>query len=267
MQGQGTAAREAVWQTVEALRSRSPLVHNITNFVAMDLAANVLLAVGASPVMAHAQEEVADMVAIAGALTINIGTLEPEWVVAMELAAERAVALRKPWVLDPVGAGATRYRDATLRTLIGKLPTVIRGNASEILALRGQSAARGVDSANQSTDALGVARSLAKELGAVVAVTGATDYVTDGTRLAAIGNGHVLMTRVTATGCGLTALCGATLALGLSPFDATLHALAIYGIAGELAAEGAEGPGTFRARFLDKLATLDRKAMDRLRLE
>jgi len=266
MQGQDEA-QEALWSTVEGLRSRSPLVHNITNFVAMDLAANVLLAVGASPVMAHAQEEVADMVAIAGALAINIGTLEPEWVVAMELAADKAVSLRKPWVLDPVGAGATRYRDATLRTLVGKLPTVIRGNASEILALRGQSAARGVDSANASTDALGVARSLAKELGSVVAVTGAVDYVTDGKRLAAIGNGHPLMGRVTATGCGLTALVGATLGLGLSPFDATVHAIALYGIAGELAAEGAEGPGSFRVRFLDKLATLDRKAISRLKLE
>ncbi|HKY93713.1 MAG TPA: hydroxyethylthiazole kinase [Kiloniellales bacterium] len=267
MQGQAVGAQEALWSTVEALRGRSPLVHNIINFVAMDLAANVLLAVGASPVMAHAQEEVADMVAIAGALTINIGTLEPEWVVAMETAANRAVALHKPWVLDPVGAGATPYRDATLRILVGKLPTVIRGNASEILALRGQSAARGVDSANASTDALGVARSLAKELGAVVAVTGVTDYVTDGTRLAAIGNGHPLMTRVTAMGCGLTALVGATLALGLPPFDATVHALAIYGIAGELAAEGAEGPGSFRVRFLDRLAMLDRKAVGRLKLE
>lgn len=266
MQGQGTAG-DAVWQTVEALRSGSPLVHNIINFVAMDLAANVLLAVGASPVMAHAQEEVAEMVAIAGALTINIGTLEPEWVVAMELAANRAAALRKPWVLDPVGAGATRYRDATLRLLVGKLPTVIRGNASEILALRGQSAARGVDSANPSTDALDVARTLAKQLGAIVAVTGAVDYVTDGTRLAALANGHPLMGRVTATGCGLTALVGATLALGLPPFDATVHALAIYGIAGELAAEGAEGPGSFRVRFLDRLATLDRQAIGRLRLE
>jgi hydroxyethylthiazole kinase len=267
MQGQAVEGQAALWSTVEALRTRSPLVHNITNFVAMDLAANVLLAVGASPVMAHAQEEVADMVAIAGALTVNIGTLEPEWVVAMEAAAGRAAALHKPWVLDPVGAGATRYRDATLRTLIGKLPTVIRGNASEILALRGQSAARGVDSANASTDALGVARSLAKELGAVVAVTGAIDYVTDGQRLAALGNGHLLMTRVTAMGCGLTALVGATLALGLPPFDATVHALAIYGIAGELAADGAAGPGSFRVRFLDRLATLDRKAIGRLKLE
>ena len=257
----------AVWRSLQALRAEAPLVHNITNFVAMDLAANVLLAVGASPVMAHAREEVADMVAIAGALTVNVGTLEPAWVEAMEIAAAQARALGKPWVLDPVGAGATPYRNEVLKTLVALKPTVIRGNGSEILALRGKAAARGVDSANASVEALDAARDLAKRTGGVVAVTGAVDYVTDGRRLAAVANGHPLMGRVTATGCALTALVGALCAL-TDPFSASLHALAIYGVAGEIAAQEADGPGSFRVHFLDRLAKLDKVDLDeRLRSE
>lgn len=258
---------EALWRSLQALRAQAPLVHNITNFVAMDLAANVLLAVGAAPVMAHAREEVADMVAIAGALTVNIGTLEPAWVEAMEIAVAKARALEKPWVLDPVGAGATPYRNEVLKKLVALKPDVIRGNGSEILALRGKAAARGVDSANASVEALDAARDLAKRTGGVVAVTGAVDYVTDGKRLAAVANGHPLMGRVTATGCALSALVGAFCALE-EPFAATLHALAIYGIAGEIAAQKADGPGSFRMHFLDCLAKLDKLALtERLRSE
>ncbi len=259
---------EAVWGSVLALRNEAPLVHNIINFVAMDLAANVLLAVGASPIMAHAREEVADMVAIAGALTINIGTLEPSWVEAMELASDKARALDRPWVLDPVGAGATPYRNAVLKRLVARKPTVIRGNGSEILALRGKAAARGVESANASVEALDAARDVARQTGGVVAVTGAVDYVTDGKRLAAVANGHPLMGRVTATGCALSALVGALLAVSDDPFTGALHALAIYGVAGEIAAQKADGPGSFRMHFLDCLAKLDRVSLaDRLRSE
>lgn len=259
---------DAVWRTVLALRAESPLVHNIANFVAMDLAANVLLAVGASPVMAHAREEVADMVAIAGALTINIGTLDPDWVEAMHLAIDRARKLEKPWILDPVGAGATPYRNEVLKALVKKKPSVVRGNGSEILALMGKSAARGVDSANASVEALDAARDLAKKTGGVVAVTGAVDYVTDGTQLAAVDNGHAMMGRVTATGCALTALVGACVAVTGEAFEGTLHALAIYGVAGELAARDADGPGSFRVRFLDRLAGLDKASLlGRLRLQ
>ncbi len=259
---------DAVWRTLLALRAESPLVHNIINFVAMDLAANVLLAVGASPVMAHAREEVADMVTIAGALTINIGTLDPAWVEAMHLAIDQARKLDKPWILDPVGAGATPYRNSVLKTLVKKRPTVVRGNGSEILALMGKSAARGVDSANASVEALDAARDLAKKTGGVVAVTGAIDYVTDGQQLAAVDNGHALMGRVTATGCALTALVGACVAVTGEAFEGTLHALAIYGVAGELAARDADGPGSFRVGFLDRLASLDRASLaERLRLQ
>lgn len=261
-------ASEDVWRSVLALRAEAPLVHCITNFVSMDLAANVLLAVGAAPVMAHAKEEVAEMTGLARALTVNIGTLEPAWVEAMHLAVERARQDGKPWVLDPVGAGATRYRDCALALLLKKRPAVIRGNGSEILALLGKSAARGVDSANASVEALDAARTLAKRTGGVVAVTGAVDYVTDGERLAAVDNGHPLMARVTATGCGLSALTAACAAVAGDPFEGALHALAIYGVAGELAAQQADGPGSFRMHFLDRLATLDRASLtERLRIE
>jgi len=245
--------------TLARLRAAAPLVHNITNYVAMDVSANALLAVGASPLMAHALEEVADIVRIASALAVNIGTLEPAWVDAMQLAVDEAVRAGKPWVLDPVGVGATPYRNATAAALARRRPTVVRGNASEILALAGVAGAatKGVDSTRASSDAKETARTLARELGCVVAVTGAVDYVTDGTRTVAIANGHVMMTRVTALGCATTAIVAACLAVTRDPVDATAHALAIMGVAGEMAAEQAVGPGTLRLHLMDALYQLD----------
>src|SRR6185436_3987523 len=166
---------------VTELRARRPLVHNITNYVAMTVSANVLLAIGASPAMVHAVEEVEDFVAISGALAINIGTLSPRWVEAMRLAAAKAVELGKPWVLDPVGCGATPYRTGVAVELAGMRPTIIRGNASEIMSLAGAAGAggRGVDSTASSDAAVVAGKALAQKTGAVVAITGETDYVTD----------------------------------------------------------------------------------------
>ena len=204
-----------VWSTLRRLRQITPLVHNITNYVSMDVSANALLAVGAAPAMVHALEEVEDFVSISSALVVNIGTLSPAWVAAMERAADRAVALGKPWVLDPVGAGATRYRTDTARELAGRRPTVIRGNASEILAVAGGvEGTRGVDSAHGSDDALATARALAARLGCVVAVTGAVDYVTDGAQVLAVRHGHPMMTKVTALGCALSGVTAAFLEIG-----------------------------------------------------
>jgi hydroxyethylthiazole kinase len=250
--------------TLARLRAAAPLVHNVTNYVSMDVVANTLLAVGASPLMAHSVEEVEDIVAIASALAINIGTLDEAWVEAMEMAAERAVELRKPWVLDPVGVGATPYRNATAEALARARPTVVRGNASEILALAGVAGAgtKGVDSTRASSDAREVARTLAVELGCVVAVTGAVDYVTDGVRTVGVANGHPLMTRITALGCSTTALVAACLAVTPDPVDATVHALAIMGVAGEIAAEDAPGPGTLRLRLMDALYSVDGPTLD-----
>jgi hydroxyethylthiazole kinase len=253
----------AAADTLLRLRERTPLVHNITNYVSMDIVANALLAVGASPLMAHAPEEIDEIVALAGALVINIGTLSGAWVAAMERAAERAAVARIPWVLDPVGAGATGYRTSTSLQLARRHPAVIRGNASEILALAGaERATRGVDSIRGSADARDAGERLARELRCVVAVTGAVDYVTDGTRMLRVDNGHPLMAKVTAVGCTASAIVGACVALSADdPLPATAHALAIIGVAGERAAREARAPGSFRVKLIDALFDLTPAAL------
>ena len=246
--------------TLEALRERAPLVHCITNLVAMETSANLLLAAGASPVMAHAQEEIAEVVGAADALCINIGTLDPGWVDSMTAAAEAAGETGTPWVLDPVGCGATAYRTETAGALTARQPAAIRGNASEILALAGATdggRGRGVDAGADSVEALDAAGALAESSGAVVAVTGSVDYVTDGRRIVAVANGVPLMARVTALGCALSALVAACIAVGEDRLSATAHALAIMGVTGEVAAQAAEGPGSLRWRLLDALDRLD----------
>ena len=258
--------------TLGALRAAAPLVHNVTNYVAMDLTANALLAVGASPLMAHAVEEIDEIVGIAHVVAVNIGTLSPEWVRGMHRAAERARAWAKPWVLDPVGVGATRYRTETARALaVEHRPSVIRGNASEVLALAdatlgGSSTGggtKGVDSTHGSGEARVAAAALARELRCVVAVTGAVDYVTDGVRTLAVANGQTLMSRVTAMGCTATSVVAACVAVSEDPLVATAHALAVMGVCGEQATEGSPGPGTLRVRFVDALYALTPEALDR----
>ncbi len=260
-------AAEGPWRTLRAIRAQVPLVHNMTNIMAMDLAANLLLAVGASPAMAQAPEEIDEILERADALTINIGTLSAERIEPMVTAARKAVELGLPWVLDPVGVGATAFRGETAKRLAHLQPTVIRGNGTEILSLGDGRASRrgaglGIESDIDSAEALDAAADLAKATGAVVAVTGAVDYVTDGARIIAVTNGHALMSRVTALGCGLTCLVGACCAVCEEPMDATAHALAIMGLSGELAAAEAAGPGSFRAGLLDALYNLDEPGLN-----
>ena len=240
---------------LELVRREAPLVHNITNYVAMNLTANALLAVGASPVMAHAPEEVEDMVDIAAALVINIGTLSGHWVEAMVKAARRAKKKGIPIVYDPVGAGATPYRTRTILELIRAVPpAILRGNASEIMASAGGSArTKGVDSASATEAAMDSARHLSKQLGGVVCVSGETDYVIDNERMTKIHNGHAMMPKVTGLGCTASALCGAFAAVDADHFTATAAAMAVMGIAGEIAAEGCAGPASLQVRFLDAL--------------
>jgi len=260
---------QELWDCAEQVRDRCPLVHNMTNFVAMNAVANTLLAFGASPAMVHAVDEVEEFVAKADALVINLGTLESTWSAAMKLAVHEATVVGKPWVLDPVGVGATGYRFRTGQHLVDLSPTVIRGNASEIMALAGTGASggRGVD----STDAVGAAEhaahQLARRSGGVVAVTGDVDLITDGSRSLRIANGHPMMARVTALGCCLSGLTGAFVAVGEKTLDATTAALAVFAIAGERAAERAQGPGTLAVTVLDELYRLDAAIFhDRLRL-
>ncbi|WP_428977096.1 hydroxyethylthiazole kinase [Breoghania corrubedonensis] len=247
----------------EAVRSQGPLVQNITNYVAMTLSANVLLAAGASPAMVHAEEEVTDFVAIASALVVNIGTLSPSWVSAMVMAAEAAGKAGKPWVLDPVGCGATPYRTETARRLAALKPTIIRGNASEIIALAGASGAapKGVDSATSADAAVGPARLLSRETGAVVAITGEVDFVVDATRIAAIEGGDELMPVSTGVGCALSGLTAAYAAISPDPFAAAVAALAVYAAAGSIAARGAGGPGDIPARLCNALYRLDAEGL------
>jgi hydroxyethylthiazole kinase len=247
---------------LSTLRARNPLVHNITNYVVMNTTANALLAVGASPAMVHAAEEVADFAPIAAALVINIGTLSAPWVDAMIAAATAANDAGVPWILDPVAAGATPFRRETSRRLVALKPAVIRGNASEIIAVAGDtSGGKGVDSTASSESAADTARRLARDTGAVVAVTGKVDYVTDGARTAAIANGNVMLTRVTGTGCTATAIIGAYLGAGLGPFDAAVAGLATIGVAAETAVKEARGPGSFQVALIDTLYHLDDAAL------
>lgn len=258
------------WKALADVRDLAPVVHNITNYVVMNSTANALLAVGASPVMAHAEEEMADMVAIASALVLNIGTLSRDWVAAMFKAAEAAAKRGIPIVLDPVGAGATPYRTAVARELVHVArPAIIRGNASEIMAVGGERAkTKGVDSTEASSDAVSAAQALHASSGAVVCVSGATDYIVGGKAVHKVANGHVLMTRVTGLGCTASALCGAFAAVNPDHAAAAAQAMVVMGIAGELAAEGAAGPGTLQVRFLDALYRLDREVIEQhIRLE
>lgn len=252
-----------VWTSLSRIRADRPLVQNISNFVAMDLSANALLAIGASPAMVHAAEEAAEFTRIAGALVINIGTLSASWVTSMRSSAVTARNLRKPWVLDPVGCGATAYRTDVARELAGLGPTLIRGNASEILALHGRrpGRTRGVDSTDSAEAARAAAIDLALDYSCVVGVTGEIDYVTNGGEMLAVHGSHPLLTRVTATGCALSAICGAFLAVEPNPLHAVSHAFAAFATAGERAAAGAPGPGTLRWRLLDELHNLDEAAL------
>lgn len=243
------------------MRETAPLVHNITNFVAMNVMANVLLAVGASPAMVHAREEAAEFARLAQALTVNIGTADPQWGAAMEEAAAVMNEGAKPWVFDPVGVASTRFRQDLSARLIALKPTVIRGNASEVLTLAGLAgSARGVDAGDSVEAAMDAARTLAQTTGGVVAVSGPIDYVTDGARGYRVANGHPLMARVTAMGCSLNGVIAA-FCVGQPALEATAAALACYGLAGEEAARHAQGPGSFQPAILDALAAQTPEAL------
>ena len=245
--------------TLARLREQRPLIHQITNYVVMNETANATLALGALPVMAHAREEVEEMVGLASALVLNIGTLSPPWVEAMLAAGKAANARAIPVVLDPVGAGATRYRTETAKRILDTVDVaVLRGNAGEVATLVGVAAeVRGVESIDTGGDAAALAREAARTLGLVAAVTGAVDHVSDGGRTLAVANGHPLLASITGTGCMSTALTGCFLAANADPLAAAAEALVAFGVAGEDAAAVATGPGSFHVGLYDALAALD----------
>lgn len=247
---------EQISQALNAVRQQKPLVVNITNYVVMNNTANALLAIGASPIMAHSKQEMAEMLSFSGALVINIGTLDSVWIPRMAFAVEQANANDKIVVLDPVGCGASSLRTETSRQiarLADKL--IIRGNASEIIALAGEQAqSKGVDALDSSDAALGAAHFLVKEYGANVVISGETDYVVTLKRTVKLSNGDKMMPYVTGMGCTLSALTGAFAAVGE---DTGVAAAAVLGVAGEIAAQQATGPGSLQTALLDTLYQLE----------
>ena len=244
---------DTVWCDLCAVREHTPLVHSVTNLVVTAFNANALLAAGASPIMAHAVEEVAELARLSGAVVVNIGTLDAQWVPAMQL--------------------ASAYRHTVLADLLARRPTLVRGNASEILSLAGHSGqTKGVDSTDPVERAVGAAQTLAQRHGCVVCVSGPEDHVIapDG-RHAVLRNGHPLMTRVTGVGCSASALVGAFAAVQPDAWRACASAMAFWGVAGQLAAErlgpGA-GTGSYAVALLDAASTLDHASLARtLRVE
>jgi hydroxyethylthiazole kinase len=251
---------------LDALRSKRPLVHHITNMVTVNECANVTLVVGGLPIMAHAPEEVAEMVEHSGALVLNIGTLTPAQVEAMLKAGRRANELKIPIVLDPVGAGATALRSESSKRLLAELQIgIIKGNAAEIAVLAGGVAEiKGVESIAVEGNVAALAAQLATATGAVVAVTGQVDLVTDGVRLIEIANGHPLMGTVVGTGCMSASLCGCFAAVEEDLLKAAAAALTVFGVAAELAAQKKTQPAAFRTALFDELYSLSTETVNEM---
>ena len=254
-------------KSLEKIRHTSPLIHNITNYVVMNSSANMLLAIGASPVMAHCRAEVEEMVTYAGALVLNIGTLQEDWVESMVCAAKAANAMRIPVILDPVGAGATRLRTEAVKRIMGESAVaVLRGNASEVLSLHSADVkTKGVDSSVDFSDGMvSVAKEMSLSMNCVIAISGAEDCITDGQRVFRVNNGHPLMTRVTGMGCGLSAVVAAFCAVDRSDLaKATAAAFGFYGLCGDLAVRVSDRPASFSVAFIDHLSVVSGEELTR----
>lgn len=240
-----------------AIQRRSPLIHNITNLVMQADTAAAIAAVGGVQMTLHAPEEARQAAAVAHALAVNVGTPDTAWLEATRAALDVAAGQGTPWLLDPVAAGLSDYRTAIMRELLRLQPTVVKGNASEILALAGTvSSGRAADSIHAVDQAIEAAARMAEEHGCIVAVTGAEDLVTDGRRIVRLGNGRALMGRMIGSGCMLSAVIACCLAVADDPYDAVQAAIAHFTVAGEIAVEQANGPGTLKPLLIDALYNL-----------
>lgn len=253
--------REKISAILSAVKEKGPLIHHITNYVTVNDCANIVLAIGGSPVMADDIEEAAEMVGFASALVLNIGTLNSRTIESMLVAGLRAKELGVPVILDPVGVGATKLRTKTAEKLIRELkPEVIRGNMSEIKVLAGlEVAIKGVDSLADEQDSSIIAKKLASELSCVIAITGKTDVVSDGRQVCLLDNGHRILADVTGTGCMTTSLVGTYCGATNDYFTAAVAGIISMGLAGEIAQASlrhGEGIGTFRVRLLDSIYNL-----------
>ncbi len=253
--------REKISANLSSVKEKSPLIHHITNYVTVNDCANIVLAIGGSPVMADDLEEVAEMVGFASSLLLNIGTLNSRTIESMLLAGRRAKELGVPVILDPVGVGATKLRTDTAEKLIKELkPEVIRGNMSEIKVLAGQNVAiKGVDSLADEQGGSIIARTFASELNCVIAITGKTDVVSDGRQVCLLDNGHRILADVTGTGCMTSSLVATFCGVTKDYFTASVAGIITMGLAGEMAQASlhhGEGIGTFRARLFDSIYNL-----------
>ncbi len=254
---QSIVSSKTLFNDITLIRQTNPIVHNVTNLVVMQTTANVLLALGASPIMAHAANELLEISKLASALVINIGTLDDSWINAITTAQKNSLQKKIPVVFDPVGAGATSYRTDTAKKILNSGVDILRGNASEIMALVDTKiVTKGVDSQHQSETAIGAARALAEKYHCTVVISGATDIVVDPYREIYITHGTPLFTKVTGMGCSATALIGAFAAVNADYFLAATHAMSAFTIAGEIAAKKANGPGSFHIALLDALFLL-----------
>jgi len=260
----------SLWHDVRLIRDHNPLVLNLTNQVVTNVTANALLALGASPLMSASPEEQEELLGIAQALVLNIGTLHQAQIELMLQAGKAAKAGNVPVVLDPVGAGASALRTGTAMEILEEVrPDIIRGNGSEILALSGSTGkSKGVDSLHSSLQALEGARELSRIRDCTVAVSGPVDLITNGEREWRVANGHPLMAKITGMGCTATALVGAFAAVNPDPLAAALHGMAITALCGECAASRSHGPGGLQVNFLDQLHLLTQAEVnDRLKVE
>lgn len=253
-------------ELVEKIKTTSPLIHNITNFVVMNSSANMLLAIGASPVMAHCLGEVEEMTSFADALVLNIGTLQDDWVESMICAAKSANAKGIPVILDPVGSGATSLRTRAVKKIMNEADiSVLRGNASEVFSLASDDVrTRGVDSSlSVTTKIIGAAQQLATDMNCIIAMSGAEDIITDGKQIYKIANGQPIMTKVTGIGCGLSAVTGAFCAVADGKLlAATAAAFGFYGLCGDLAIKISDKPGSFFVEFIDTLYSINSNDLD-----
>ncbi len=262
--------KNKIWDNIQKIRKNSPLVHSITNYVVMNNTANALLACGASPIMAHAIEEIEEMVKLCNCTVINIGTLDSNTAESMYKAMQVAKQHNKPTVLDPVGVGATTFRHKVVQNILSQsIPTIIRGNASEIMCIAGiTTLSRGVDSSNSTLDSLSSAINLSKQLNTTISISGEIDFVVNGNSIAKIYNGSYIMERVTGMGCTSSAIHGAALGVCNDSFMAAITANALMGVCGELSAKESKGTGSFQVNFLDKLYTLSKEEfMDCVKIE
>lgn len=250
---------ESVYHDVDLIRQIHPLIHNITNLVVMPTTANFLLALGAAPIMAHAQEELVEIIQLAQALVINIGTPDETWLAAIKQAQHAALKRNIPIVFDPVGAGASRYRTQASLTIIQRGIDVIRGNASEIMALLDTSiTTKGVDSTQISSHALASAQTLAEQYRCIVVVSGQIDFIVSATQTIALNYGTPLLTKVVGMGCSLTAMIASFLAINPERLKACVHAMAWMGLVSEYAEKKSTGPGSFYSQLLDSLYSVQK---------